>query len=95
MIAARVIMSYARVKKGLEVGVSPVLDTFNGELHFKPHVHSLVTGGGLNPGAMGWEDRLFFKKEELVRSWQRLVIALLRMGLKLGLISSSASLNEI
>jgi putative transposase/transposase-like zinc-binding protein len=94
-IAARVIMSYARVRKGVEVGVTPVLHTFNGQLHFKPHVHSLVTGGGLNEAELLWQDRIFFRKEDLVRSWQRLVLALLRKALEYGLMPSAMKNDEL
>jgi hypothetical protein len=94
-IAARVIMSYARVRKGVELGVMPVLHTFNGQLHFKPHVHSLVTGGGLNAAALRWEPRIFFRKEDLMRSWQRLVLALLREALESGLIRSAMKDDEL
>ena len=94
-IAARVIVSYARVRKGVEVGVTPVLHTFNGQLHFKPHVHSLVTGGGLNSADLSWQPRLFFRKQDLMRSWQCLVIALLRAALQAGVLSSVMNNEEL
>jgi hypothetical protein len=76
-IAAHVIGSYARVRYGVEVGVMPVLHTFNAELGFNSHVHALVTAGGLQTSGSGWRLRMFFVRDELMRSWQRLVIALL------------------
>ena len=94
-IAARVILSYARVRHGVEVGVSAVLHTFNGQLRFKPHVHSLVTGGGLNSADSSWHPRIFFRKQDLMRSWQRLVIALLRRVLESGAISSAMQCDEL
>jgi hypothetical protein len=77
-IAARVIRSYARVQYGVEVGVMPVLHTFNGELLFKPHVHALVTAGGLQASRSSWRSGLFFDRTALMASWKRLVIAVLR-----------------
>jgi hypothetical protein len=41
-IAARVIVGYARARRGVEVGVMPILHTFNGKLEFNSHVHALV-----------------------------------------------------
>jgi hypothetical protein len=34
---------------GAEVGITVTLETWDDRLHFHPHVHCLVTGGGLSP----------------------------------------------
>jgi hypothetical protein len=81
-IAARVIGSYARVRKGAEVGVMPVLQTFNGKLEFNPHVHTLVTAGDLRTAGTHGPSSIFFDPYELRGSWQRLVIVLLRGALR-------------
>jgi hypothetical protein len=94
-IAARVIVSYARVRYGVEVGVMPVLHTFNGKLEFNSHVHTLVTGGGLQMSGSGWKLRIFFEQSDLMRSWQRLVIALLRAGLDSGRLKSEMLREEV
>lgn len=83
-IAARAIGSYARVHYGSDVGVMAVLHTFNAELRFNSHVHALVTAGGLQTSGSGWRLRIFFVRDKLMRSWQRLVIALLRGALDAG-----------
>jgi hypothetical protein len=84
-IAGRIIRSFARVSHGIEVGVMPITHTFNGELLFKPHVHSLVTAGGLETSRSCWRRGIFFERDKLMRSWQRLIIALLRASLERGL----------
>ncbi len=94
-IAARVIRSYARVRHGVEVGVMPVLHTFNGELLFKPHVHSLVTAGGLQAAGSRWNPRIFFDRGALVGSWQRLIIAILRDALETGQLELEGTRHEI
>ena len=87
-IAARVIVSYARVRCGAELGVMPILHTFNGKLEFNSHVHTLVTAGDLQAvGAQG-PRTIFFDREQLMRTWQRLVIALLRGALEAGQLKS-------
>ena len=83
-IAAHVIGSYARVRYGVEVGVMPILHTFTGKLQFNSHVHALVTGGGLKTSNSEWRLRIFFVRDKLMLSWQRLVIALLRGALDAG-----------
>lgn len=46
-LAAEVIQARMSAKYGLRVGVIAILHTFNGELKFNSHVHTMVTGGGL------------------------------------------------
>ncbi len=94
-IAARVIRSYARVRHGVEVGVMPVLHTFNGELLFKPHVHSLVTAGGLQSSRSCWHPRIYFDRKALVSSWQRLIIAILREALATGQLESTIAGDDL
>jgi hypothetical protein len=94
-IAARVIRSYARVRHGVEVGVMPVLHTFNGELLFKPHVHSLVTAGGLQASRSRWQPRIFFHRDELIRSWQRLIIATFRRASETGQLEFEITRDEL
>jgi hypothetical protein len=91
-IAARVIVGYARVRRGVEVGVVPILHTFNGKLEFNSHVHALVTGRDLRreSGAC-----IFFDRDQLMRSWKRLVIALLRAALQAACLKSQISHDEI
>ncbi len=83
-IAAGVVGSYARVHYCVEVGVMAVPHTFNAELCFNSQVHALVTAGGLQTSGSGWRPRIFLDRDKLMRSWQRLVIALLREALDAG-----------
>lgn len=94
-IAARVIGSYARVHKGVEVGVIAVLHTFNGKLEFNSHVHALVTGK--DPQTAGSQRRpsIFFDRYELRSRWQRLVIVLLRGALEAGQLKSGMARDEV
>jgi hypothetical protein len=41
---------------GAEVGILAVLHTWTGQLHHHPHVHMLVTGGGVNANGAAWHD---------------------------------------
>ena len=94
-IAARVIGSYARVRKGAEVGVMPVLQTFNGKLEFNPHVHTLVTAGDLRMAGTQPPSSIFFDPYELRWSWKRLVIVLLRGALEAGQLKSGMPRDEV
>jgi hypothetical protein len=73
-IAARVIISDARARRGVEVGVMPILHTFNGKLEFNSHVHALVTARDLQTIASQNRSHIFFDPNHLMRSWKRLIV---------------------
>ncbi len=41
---------------GAEVGILAVLHTWTGQLHHHPHVHMMVTGGGVTEDGTAWHD---------------------------------------
>jgi hypothetical protein len=41
---------------GAEVGILAVLHTWTGQLHHHPHVHMLVTGGGVTADGTAWHE---------------------------------------
>lgn len=41
---------------GAEVGILAVLHTWTGQLHCHPHVHMMVTGGGVTKDGTAWHD---------------------------------------
>lgn len=54
--AGRVVVSVGRSKKGVgaQVGVTTVLHTWTRDLSYHPHVHCIVTSGGLSEDADEW-----------------------------------------
>ena len=81
-LAAEVIQARVSVKYGLRVGVIALLHTFNGELKFNSHVHTMVTGGGLHGSSDIWVSRVYYDRDLLMKAWRKAVIALLRSGYK-------------
>ena len=57
-VAADALRDLAAEKRyiGAEVGILAVLHTWTGRLHHHPHVHMLVTGGGVTKEATAWHD---------------------------------------
>ena len=45
--SAKIVKDYFK-KKGIEPGITLGLHTFGSKLEFNPHVHMIVTMGGLN-----------------------------------------------
>jgi hypothetical protein len=54
--ASQTLLTLARDPKRLggQIGVTMVLHTWTRELHFHPHVHAIVTGGGLSDDDARW-----------------------------------------
>jgi hypothetical protein len=94
-IAARVIVGYARARRGVEVGVMPILHTFNGKLEFNSHVHALVTARDLQTLASQNGSNIFFDRNQLMRSWKRIIIALLRAALESACLESGMDHDEV
>ena len=57
-IAANAVRDLAAEKRyvGAEVGILAVLHTWTGQLHHHPHVHMMVTGGGVTEDGTAWHD---------------------------------------
>jgi hypothetical protein len=54
--ASRTLLALAKDSKrlGAQLGVTMVLHTWTRDLRFHPHVHAIVTGGGLTDDAQRW-----------------------------------------
>jgi len=54
--AARTLLDLGRDEQrlGAELGITAVLHTWTRDLRFHPHVHCVVTGGGLDPSGERW-----------------------------------------
>jgi hypothetical protein len=57
-IASDAVRDLAAEKRyvGAEVGILAVLHTWTGRLHHHPHVHMLVTGGGVTNDGTAWHE---------------------------------------
>jgi hypothetical protein len=76
-LAAEVIQAQVGARYGLRVGVIAILHTFNGELEFNSHVHTMVTAGGY--GSAGtWVPSVYYNDVMLMKAWRKAVIKLLR-----------------
>jgi hypothetical protein len=81
-LAAAVIKSHMSAKYGLRAGVIAILHTFNGELEYNSHVHTMVTGGGLHESSDSWVAQIYYDRDAPMEAWRRAVIVLLRTALR-------------
>ena len=94
-LAAEVIQARVSAKYGLRVGIIAILHTFNGELKFNSHVHTMVTGGGLNGSSDIWVSRVYYDRDLLMKSWRKAVIALLRAALQTGQLRTELTVDQM
>lgn len=94
-LAAKIIEARTSARCGLRVGVVAILHTFNGPLEFNSHVHTMVTGGGLHGAADTWVSRVYYDRDQLMKSWRRAVIGLLRAALDAGQLQTMMTADQI
>jgi len=94
-LAARIIQSRVRARYGVRVGVIAVPHTFNGQLAFNSHVHTMVTGGGVCGASDTWISRVYYDRFRLMQAWQRAVIALLRVALRAGQLCTPMAVEQM
>jgi Transposase zinc-binding domain/Putative transposase len=70
VLGASVIQQWIRIRYDVSVGIIVVSHTFGGDLKFDPHLHILVSAGGLLESEGRWIPRLQFNKDALMRLWR-------------------------
>lgn len=74
--ASRIVMNFYG-KKNLQVGIISALHTFGSKLEYNPHVHMVVTMGGITTDGK-WEDYDYIPFTMLRKYWQNAVLKLIR-----------------
>jgi hypothetical protein len=94
-MGAEAIMQWAKARYGVRLLVVVVQQTFGGLLNFVPHLHIMVSAGGLHSGTNRWIHRIEFEKAELMRAWRFALIALLAEARRRNAIKSNLSSEEL
>lgn len=61
-----------------EVGVIAVVHTFGRDLKWNPHVHALVTEGGINKGSKWWKSVNYILYPYLKKAWQKVLLDIIK-----------------
>jgi Putative transposase/Transposase zinc-binding domain len=93
--AVNAIQTLATARQGLEVGIITFPQTFNGRLEFNPHVHTMVTAGGLHASSGSWKSRFYYDGDLLMRLWRGAVIQLLRTALRAGRLVTDLTVDQM
>ena len=94
-MGAEAIQQWAKARYGVRLIVLVVQQTFGGLLNFVPHLHVLVSAGGLRESKNLWIHRLKYDERELMYAWRYAVVALLSDAHKRNVLSSSLSSEEL
>jgi putative transposase len=95
VLAANAIESLTSAKHGLRTSVIAFLHTFNGELKFNSHVHTMVTAGGWRISSSSWVRNVYYHPEILMRLWRGAVLDLLRSALREGRLRTAITVDEM
>ena len=80
--AERTVLEWARESGGYVPGVVSVLHTFGSDLTFNPHIHMLISEGGLSPHRTAWIPNEYIPWKMLKSRWKYWVVTLLKPELK-------------
>lgn len=84
---AQTLLATAAQRLGLDLGFFAVLHSWGQNLHFHPHLHCVVPGGGLSPDRQRWiaaRRRFLLPVKILSRLFRRLVLEALRKAYAAG-----------
>jgi Putative transposase/Transposase zinc-binding domain len=95
VLGADVIQQWIRMKYGATVLIIVVPHTFGGDLKFNPHLHILISAGGLLESGIGWIPLIELNQDALMRMWRYAVITHLRGALKAQVLKSHLAVPDL
>lgn len=84
--AKNTILKYAE-KRGFRPGIMSILHTFGGVLNWNPHIHVIITAGGLSENTKSWIKNTYFPQKMIRPMYQYEFLRLLKKSFKEGNIS--------
>jgi len=88
-LGAAVLQQWAWSQYRVRQCVIVIQHTFGGRLNHNPHLHILVSSGGLNPATASWVQSLTFDREQIMRLWRSAITTYLRKASRQGLLRES------
>src|SRR5437588_6104619 len=81
-LGAAAIQEWVKARYGVRLHVLVVTHTFGRHLNFHPHLHILISRGGLQESEGRWIPTLSFEKQGIMQIWREALIAYLWEALK-------------
>ena len=94
-LGAAVIQQWVKAKYDVRVLIMVVQHTFGRRLNFNPHLHILVSAGGLQESEGRWIAPLTFEKEALMHMWRYALITYLREAIRSNVLRSDLGTEEL
>ena len=94
-LGAAVIQQWVKARYGVRVLIMVVQHTFGRRLNFNPHLHILVSAGGLQESEGCWIAPLRFEKDALMHMWRYTVITYLREAIRANVLTSDLGAEEL
>jgi hypothetical protein len=94
-LGAAAIQQCMNEQYGVRVLIMVVPHTFGRHLNFNSHLHILISAGGLRESDGRWIPRLYLAWGALMRAWRDAVITYLREALKIRLITTDLTVEEL
>jgi hypothetical protein len=93
-MGAEAVQQWAKARYGVRLIVIVVQQTFGGLLNFVPHLHVMVSVGGLQESTGRWIHRVEYDKRQLMLAWRYAVGYFLSLAYKKGALKSNLSDGE-
>jgi len=93
-MGAEAVQQWAKARYGVRLIVIVVQQTFGGFLNFVPHLHVMVSAGGLHEARGRWIHRLTYDRREIMLAWRYAVGFFLSEAYRRGAITSNVSSSE-
>jgi Putative transposase/Transposase zinc-binding domain len=93
-MGADAIQQWAWARYSLRLIISVVQQTFGGRLNFVPHLHIMVSAGGLKESRARWIHCIRYERRELMFAWRFAIGALLSEAYKKRVLRSNLSSKE-
>lgn len=96
-VAARTLAAFARSRLSATVGATLVLHTWTRKLEFHPHIHAIVTGGGVSTDGTTWspsERAFLFPVKPMSVVFRAKMLAVLRRAYRRGHFDGFADFED-
>jgi hypothetical protein len=94
-LGATVLQQWGKIRSGIDLAIVVIPHTFGAKLNFNPHLHMLVSAGGLKASDGRWVSVSLIEgtedKNKLMHMWRFAVITYLRVALRAGIVTSNFS----
>jgi hypothetical protein len=98
-VGAEAIEFWTKQRHGAVIVLMVVQQTYGGFLNFYPHLHTLVSAGGLHGSSIRWIPDLDFGREEyrheLMLAWRFALIAYLEAAITASVLRSALSADQL